>query len=53
MEEVGYIIEMLVKDRMRKGIWEIEVKWKDHDETTWDPMKSIKKYTRDSERIYE
>ena len=41
-EEVGYIIEKLVKDRMREGIWEIEVKWKDHDETTWEPMKSIK-----------
>ena len=41
-EEVGYIIEKLVKDRMRKGIWEIEVKWKDHDATTWEPMKNIK-----------
>ena len=41
-EEVGYIVEKLVNDRNRKNIWEIEVKWKDHDETTWEPMKSIK-----------
>ena len=41
-EEVGYIVEKLVNDRQRKHIWEIEVKWKDHDETTWEPMKNIK-----------
>ena len=41
-EEVGYIVEKLVNDRQRKNIWEIEVKWKDHDETTWEPMKNIK-----------
>ena len=40
-----YIIEKLVNDRKRKGIWEIEVKWKDHDKTTWEPMKNIRKDT--------
>ena len=45
-EKAGeYIIEKLVNDRKRKGIWEIEVKWKDHDETTWESMKNIRKDT--------
>ena len=38
---IGYIIGKLVNDRKRKGIWEIEVKWKDDDKTTWEPMKNI------------
>ena len=44
-EEVGYIVEKLVNDRKRKNIWEVEVKWKDHDKTTWEPMKRIKEDT--------
>ena len=46
-EEVGYIIEKLVNDRKCKGIWEIEVKWKDHDKTTWEPMKNTRVDTQD------
>ena len=29
-------------DRKCKGVWEIEAKWKDHDKTTWEPMKNIR-----------
>ena len=41
-EVIGYIIEKLANDRERKGVWEIEVKWKDRDKTTWEPMKNIR-----------
>ena len=51
-EEVGYIVEKLVNDRKRKNIWEVEVKWKDHDETTWEPMKSIKEDTPEIVKEY-
>ena len=37
-EAIGYEIEKLLNDRKRKGVWEIEAKWKDHDKTTWEPM---------------
>ena len=29
-------------DRKRKGVWEIEVKWKYYEKTTWEPIKNIK-----------
>ena len=51
-EEVGYIVAELVNDRRRKNIWEVEVKWKDHDETTWEPMKSIKEDTPEIVKEY-
>ena len=51
-EEVGYIVEELVNDRRRKNIWEVEVKWKDHDETTWEPMKNMKEDTPEIVKEY-
>ena len=34
-EIIGYEIEKLLHDRKRKGVLEIEVKWKCRDKTTW------------------
>ena len=41
-EETTYEVEKLLSDRKFKGVWEIEVKWKDDVKTTWEPMKNIK-----------
>ena len=41
-EETTYEVEKLLSDRKFKGVWEIEVKWKDDKKTTWEPMKNIK-----------
>ena len=41
-EETTYEVEKLLSDRKFKGVWEIEVKWKDDVKTTWEPMKIIK-----------
>ena len=41
-EETTYEVEKLLSDRKFKGVWEIEVKWKDDVKTTWEPMAIIK-----------
>ena len=51
-EEVGNIVEKLVNDRKRKNIWEVEVKWKDHDKTTWEPMKNMMEDTPEIVKEY-
>jgi len=37
-----YVIEKLMNDKTIGGVWKIEVKWKDHVETTWEPVKVLK-----------
>ena len=41
-EETAYEVEKLLDNRKFKGVWEIEVKWKDDVKTTWEPMAIIK-----------
>ena len=53
-EKMGYEIEKLLHDRRCKGVWEIEVKWKDHEKTTWEPIKKHQtRSTKDDGTIYE
>lgn len=33
---IEYTIEKLLKNRRRKGIWKIHVKWEGRIETTWE-----------------
>ena len=40
--EPTYVIEKLMKDKTVGGVWKIEVKWKDHIKTTWEPVKVLK-----------
>ena len=37
-----YVIEKLMNDKTIGGVWKIEVKWKDHIKTTWEPVKVLK-----------
>ena len=38
-----YLIENLIYDKKINGAWKIEVKWKGHKITTWEPISSLKK----------
>ena len=40
-EEMSYEVEKLLDDRKFKGVWEIELKWKDDVDTTREPMAII------------
>ena len=40
-EEMSYEVKKLLDDRKVKGVWEIELKWKDDVNTTREPMAII------------
>ena len=39
--EVEYEVEKVLEKRFRKGRVEYFVKWKNYDETTWEPSKNL------------
>ena len=39
--EVEYEVEKVLEKRFRKGRVEYFVKWKNYDETTWEPCKNL------------
>merc|ERR1712029_1285058 len=41
LHEVEYEIEKVLKKRQRKGKSEYFVKWKDYDETSWEPPENL------------
>merc|ERR1712064_82155 len=40
-EEEEYEVEKVIKKRTRKGKNEYFVKWKNYDETTWEPLENL------------
>ena len=40
-EEPGYEVEVVLDKRIKKGKLEYFVKWKDYDETTWEPLANL------------
>jgi len=40
-EEPGYEVEVVLDKRIKKGKLEYFVKWKDYDETTWEPLSNL------------
>ena len=36
-----YEVEKVIEKRFRKGRVEYFVKWKNYDETTWEPLKNL------------
>ena len=40
-EEGVYEVEKVLEKRFRKGRAEYFVKWKNYDETTWEPLKNL------------
>ena len=40
-EEPGFEVEVVLDKRIKKGKLEYFVKWKDYDETTWEPLSNL------------
>ena len=40
-DEGVYEVEKVLEKRFRKGRAEYFVKWKNYDETTWEPLKNL------------
>ena len=57
--EEEYEVEKVIKKRMRKGKPEYFVKWKNYDETTWEPLDNlmnaknlIDKFDEEQEQVF-